>query len=282
VAFSFALLKFFTDNYPHDPQTFRGFFRATIQRYVDLPGVMKAALEDRHHKLFQNAVMDFINRQPLDYRGSFTCPNGARHLIFDALTLSIQRGKLGLYYSWEPDADGEAPHIVPKHMLALDSTLPILLRFSLCRCAALTWPAWDTLPVPSPPLLPAAPADPLVAGSLFKERVMVADPAMRKQLRLLASSQGLEQQSYEALVAQLAAADGKHFLVVLADFLREVAVEQAGNLFLPMPFRWLLLGIASTAPASTLLKPEVWPLIEQIAGEGASSSSMLLMGAVNC
>jgi hypothetical protein len=108
VAFTFGVLKFFTDGYPHAPQKFRAYFKALLERYVELRGEVKAALEDRHHKLFQDSVMDFIVRQPLDYRGSFTCPNGAPRLIFDGIMLSIQRSKVGLCYPWEPDTDGEA------------------------------------------------------------------------------------------------------------------------------------------------------------------------------
>jgi hypothetical protein len=102
VAFSYEMLRDYSNRFPNRPIPFSTFFKERLSSYV---GVDLAFLKQRyqnHAKLFQAAVLDFWNLQKLPYHMGFTCPNGAKQVIVDGISLGLKKERCCLVYPWEP------------------------------------------------------------------------------------------------------------------------------------------------------------------------------------
>ncbi len=155
---------------------------------------------------FEEACLDFIQLQGLDFEGWFSCPHGASSLTADGITLGLPLQRAGFARPWKA-AEGEAP----------------------------------------------------VAGSLFKDRAMVPQPQLRKQLLLFCSKAGVAAAEHQQLIATVssvpaAPAEGHTARVLLPFVATYSGAGASGEQRRPLPADLpLLRAMASGSPASQVL-----------------------------
>ena len=55
---------------------------------------------------FEVTTFDFIDLMEIDWRGAFTCPNGAKHLTGDGIAIGFKASECFIQRPWEADPDG--------------------------------------------------------------------------------------------------------------------------------------------------------------------------------
>lgn len=63
-------------------------------------------LMQRYRRVFQAATFDFIGLMQIDWRGGFTCPNGAREVTADGIRIGHKLSQSHLVRPWEPAPGG--------------------------------------------------------------------------------------------------------------------------------------------------------------------------------
>lgn len=237
-------------------QGFYNYWRTYLHNCVDVPEEKLRQHMANKLSVFEEAALDWIQLQAINYRVAFDCTHGLEDLRMDALTIGPRKERVCLVEPWAPTAKPLAPH--PGEQARQGAEL-------------------ETEAGP-----PHA-----VHGSSFTDRVVIRDKTARDLLRKFSDvkgrqASGLTQVELQSLRNRLISLDPvneqEQSFLPLIDYCP--AIEQSSN-----PPRYLayhahcsiLFNIGTTAPASQLMRPRAMSVLDQVLTQPLSTISLQVL-----
>ena len=116
-------------------------------------------------------------------------------------------------------------------------------------------------------------------GSVFSDRVFLMNKSMRDALWKF-SERGIASDEHSGFLELLEQLPPDHHAKSLLPFVRDAVSCKAGLEARP-EWRKLLMCLASTAPVSQLMRPVVWPVVDQLMSSASEGSPDLLFAATS-
>ena len=116
----------------------------------------------------------------------------------------------------------------------------------------------------------------MVYGSAFQDRIFVASAPTRKLLLQFCRAEGLAADTYALLQQQLAALREGTPARALLPFVEQAVHLSDGSVRCKQPWQALLRDLSTAAPASVILKPCVYGLVDRLLAAGDAAATLTL------